>query len=65
MGVVAVAALENHPKGVDFCFWLVGGCTAGGCGEGALASDFRLAAGPPHGTDGNEAEKLPNLEGRV
>lgn len=62
-GVVAVAALENHPNGVVFClpdpvF------TATGCGEGARASDFRRAAGPPQGTEGNEAEKLPNREGR-
>jgi hypothetical protein len=66
LGAFAVAALENQPKGVDFCLGLAGACTmGGGCGEGARASDFRLAAGPPHGTDGNDAEKLPNREGRA
>lgn len=61
-GVVAVDALENHAKGVDFCLVAEG---ARGCGDGARASDLRLAVGPfPHGTDGSEAEKFPNLDGR-
>ena len=63
-GVVAVAALENHPNGVDFCLGFGGGFSGTGCGEGARASDFRLAAGPAQGTDGNDAEKFPNLDGR-
>lgn len=61
LGVLLVDALENHPNGVDFCLVEEAG---GGCGEGARASDLRLAFGPlPHGTEGSEAEKLPNLEG--
>ena len=61
LGVLEVDALENHPNGVDFCLFAV---LTGGCGDGARASDLRRAVGPlPHGTDGSEAEKFPNLEG--
>lgn len=58
---LALVARLSQPKGVPL-FAAAGGSFGGGCGDGdLLVAGFVLL---PHGTDGSEAEKFGNREGR-
>lgn len=61
LGSFPLVARLSQPKGVPR-FAATGGSFGGGCGDGdRLVTGLALL---PHGTDGNEAEKFGNLEGR-
>lgn len=59
----ALVARLSQPKGVVRLI-AVGGSFGGGCGDGERTLAGAALAAPPHGTEGREAEKLGNLEGR-